>query len=78
MYKYVRIRDICLLGLLQTLSVELLNERKDSAILDDLNRFQEVHKQPQDLNICSYMHIPDPPGTALLDRGQGTHAFAHE
>lgn len=59
MYKYVRIRDICLLGLLQTLSVELLNEHKYSAILDDLNRFQEVHKQPQHLNICSYMLIPD-------------------
>ena len=29
--------------LLQLLSVELLNERKYSAILDDLNRFQEVH-----------------------------------
>ena len=39
------------LALLQTLSVELLNERKYSAILDDLNRFQEVHKQPQHLNL---------------------------
>ena len=27
------------------LSVDLLNERKYSAVLDDLNRFQEVHIQ---------------------------------
>lgn len=40
---------------MQALTVELLNERKYSAILDDLNRFQEVWKLVTPWNLKSIL-----------------------
>ena len=41
---------------MQALTVELLNERKYSAILDDLNRFQEVCKLVTPWNLKSILN----------------------